>query len=251
MVVFNLHSQISIDKSSDSIQQNEYWKTFYYNKKNTKVYSIQCYKNEIKNGNTYIYSRNGSLKGLYYYQNGKMIFTKKYKTKGKNKGKVNRIHGLRINKTESIYKYDFDSSNLSNNSINFTDSNGLKQGIWHQVIITSVFDPGADEYYCVGKFIDGKREGLWKIYYFDEKQLKYEIMYNNNELNGKVVIYYRNGNIAAVRHYENSIKNGEHISLFPNGKPRSKGFYKNGKNIGKYFRFNKSGKLIECILYSE
>ena len=77
-----------------------------------------------------------------------------------------------------------------------------------------------------GKYVNGKKEGLWKFYYPSGK-IKQEVTYKNNRPNGFVRIYYENGNVS------------------------EEGIWKGNKWVGKYKYYHKNGKLAYDWNYNE
>ena len=74
--------------------------------------------------------------------------------------------------------------------------------------------------YSYGKWKNGKRHGIYKTYYPNSNQLRYEYHFNNGQLNG---IYYQ---------------------WYPNGNIREKAKYKNGKLL-QITTYYESGEVLE------
>ncbi len=72
----------------------------------------------------------------------------------------------------------------------------------------------------VGKFLNGKREGVWKAY-FNNEQLQSEGMFKAGLREGAAKVY------------------------FPNGNLRYEGQYNNDKEVGHWKFYNEQGKLIQ------
>ncbi len=85
---------------------------------------------------------------------------------------------------------------MSGDSINRTDHEGLRQGIWN-VYHESRY--GDDAYFEIGKYTDNKKNGEWKTYSKSGTILKEENYYNNY-LNGEVR-FYDNGMLTCVAQY--------------------------------------------------
>ncbi len=223
----------------------------YYDKENSKIKSRRNYHNNELDGKTYIFTKKGVLKEIYFYSEGKFIFSKSYKTKGKKAGEAYKIHGLKIDKTKSKYFFERNLSDTINDSINYTDSHGKKQGLWHEIFIGSLLSPTTDEYYCVGVYKNGMRQGLWKFYLYEGRQLEYSILFKEDKLDGRCEIYYLSGITATIYEFKNSKMDGSYFSYFKNGKVREKGKMKNDNFYGEYFRYNSRGKLVRYIKNAE
>ncbi len=80
-------------------------------------------------------------------------------------------------------------------TLNRTDANGKKFGLWriygnNKTYVGKGYIDNAivDE----GRFVDGKKVGIWKQFYPSQK-IKSEIEYKNGRPNGKFCTYYENG----------------------------------------------------------
>jgi len=148
------------------------------------------------------------------------------------------------------------------NTLNQTDENGLKQGYW---IIYFTDNPAQKK--SEGKYVDGKKEGVWKTY-FPSGQIKQEITYINNSPNGYAKIYYedgkvseegiwkgnkwvgeykfyhKNGQVAYDWNYNNNGKReGEQKYFYENGNKMIEGTWANGKESGTIKEYDENGKL--------
>jgi len=93
------------------------------------------------------------------------------------------------------------SCNHSANRKNFTDKNGLKQGVWETYennILTSI-----------GEYKDGEKEGIWEF-------------------------WYDNGEKMEEGNYRSGLKIGTWVNWYQDGELMWKGEYKEGKRIIKY-----------------
>jgi len=118
-------------------------------------------------------------------------------------------------------------------------------------------------------FMQGKeRTGLWTYYFSDGKTVLSTENYQNNELNGEVRTYYRNGQLTKLAHYKNGQLEGVRIMYSKSGKVLeeltykagvmdgpatvyddnavifAKGNYKNGMRVGTW-EFNIDGEMIK------
>lgn len=98
-------------------------------------------------------------------------------------------------------------------TVNCTDINGLKQGLW-------IYFQG-DENEIVsqcGTYIDSKKEGKWLTYY-ENGNLKSSITYLKNKQNGYAIIYYEDGTVAEEGIWKENRWTGEYKYFYPNGNP--------------------------------
>ncbi len=117
-----------------------------------------------------------------------------------------------------------------NDTINFTDAAGKKQGHW--IFFNSLLHkPGYtnDQKVEEGKFVDSKKTGIWLVF-FPNNKIKSKIPYVNNRQDGYAVAYYENGNIKEEGLWKNNRWVGDY-----------KFYYETGK-VQQEFKFNASGK---------
>jgi len=118
----------------------------------------------------------------------------------------------------------------------------------------------------IGKYDDrGKRQGLWKFYYFNGKYegeenfvngvLEGPVMYNytNGKLSlkgfykdgkqqGEFTKYFKTGGVNYIEMYEGGLANGIRRSFFPSGVANSVENYKDGKMNGPFVVYHSNGK---------
>jgi len=95
-------------------------------------------------------------------------------------------------------------SNGQTDTINKTDSAGLKQGHW--IIKNNVkklpnYSP--DAIVEEGKYVDNKKDGVWKMYYPNGK-IKSEITFRKMKVDGFAKMYYENGCIQEEGLWQNN-----------------------------------------------
>lgn len=119
----------------------------------------------------------------------------------------------------------FEINGLSSNrdTINMTDVNGKKQGIWvvrglHQ--LKSGFSP--QQTIEEGTYKDNKKIGIW-IQYYKTGKIKNKIAFVDGRPNGPSILYYENGTL------------------------KEEGTWVNNRWIGKYKSTNEAGDLTEII----
>nr|MDQ3073414.1 hypothetical protein [Bacteroidota bacterium] len=125
---------------------------------------------------------------------------------------------------------------VNGDTINFTDADTLKQGIWRA-------------YYKIGPlkeeihYKDGRKNGMHLIFYSFPNCLKEESSYRNDTLNGPVIEYFPNCNIRKIVHYSAGIQNGYERVYHPNGNIAQEGKFENGKLHGFYKVYDTDGSL--------
>jgi antitoxin component YwqK of YwqJK toxin-antitoxin module len=125
----------------------------------------------------------------------------------------------------------------NNEQINFTDSKGLKQGLWRKTN-----ELGQLKY--EGSFKDNKPIGHF-IYYFPGGQKKAESDYSKNGTLARTILYHEIGGVKAKGNYINEKKDS--IWNFYDEKQRltsSENYHENKRN-GKSIIYYPSGKKYE------
>lgn len=154
-------------------------------------------------------------------------------------------------------------------TINFTDINNKKQGLWIKL------DNNGDKILEQGNYLKGKKEGLWISYHTNGKT-KHEITYNKGKASGPARFYYdngiiceegiwnidhwqgkyryynKNGSLAYDWNYNNTGKRtGEQKYYHKNGTLKYTGNWKEGKASGTLKIFDESGVLITERVYED
>jgi antitoxin component YwqK of YwqJK toxin-antitoxin module len=119
-----------------------------------------------------------------------------------------------------------------------------------------------------GKYIDQKKEGLWKFYsssvngylinaesykanrknglsikYFPDSTVFEKINYLNDKKEGDWLQYYPSGKLFLKSYYSGDLLNGKFEVWYENGKSRYSGAYKNNFREGNWKIYNKEGSL--------
>jgi antitoxin component YwqK of YwqJK toxin-antitoxin module len=243
-LVFSAQAQTILNiMDSTGRKQNE-WVTF-YDKKNTKIKSEVYYVDGLRNGKAYFYTKAGRLKKITFYDNNRIILSKELYTSGEKLGQVKKINGIKVKPTASKLVYQVDSSTIKTSFSNLHDESGNKYGLWYDVVVASFFNvPLYREYYVIGSYKNGSREGNTKYYNYVTRELAYDVNYQNGVLNGVVSVYHKSGEISVTYQYVNGKRNGEYVAYFPNGNVRYKGTMKDDKLVGEYFEYDKTGKQV-------
>lgn len=132
-----------------------------------------------------------------------------------------------------------------NDTVNFVDQGGLKQGFW--IILNKIKKlPGYKEEQKVeeGSFRDSKKFGMWKQF-FPSGNMKNEITYANNRPTGYAKMYYENGNIMEEGNWDNGRWTGAYKQYYENGKVFYEwGYNAMGKREGNQKYFHENGNVM-------
>ena len=153
-------------------------------------------------------------------------------------------------------------------TINFTDINKCKQGLWVK------FDDDGEVMLEQGHYVSNKKNGLW-IRYYDDGKKKHQITYQNGKAIGPACFYYNNGLISEegfwhIDHWRGKYKyynktgslaydwnydergkrNGLQKYYHDNGILRYTGRWQDGKATGSLKIFDQTGKLITERIYN-
>lgn len=88
-----------------------------------------------------------------------------------------------------------------------------------------------------------------QLYYYDNGQLQREDFWENGDVHGPLKIYHRNGTLQHDHTYVFGKRDGLVRAYHENGALKVEGHSKNGVNIGKWYYYDESGKLIEVDTY--
>lgn len=132
-----------------------------------------------------------------------------------------------------------------NDTINFTDGLGKKQGHW--ILFNNMLHkPGYtdDQKVEEGKYTDNKKTGIWQTF-FPNNKLKSKIPYENNRQDGYAVLYYENGNIKEEGTWKNNRWVGDYKLYYENGQVEQEfKFNAAGKREGSQKYYNENGQKI-------
>ena len=212
------------------------WK-FYYKDGKTIKQTVE-YVNDTLNGMREDFWENGNLKNtvniingkhngesLHYYENGNL--------EEKNNLKDGILHGLMV-------KY-FKNKNVES-----------ERKYWNGELIDS-----CKSYYENGQLrllqffdldtISMKKNGT-QINYYPNGKIEAELTYNENTANIKR--YYESGELEEISTKVNDQHNGQVTVYYKNGNKKIEGIAKNGYYNGTFKYFNKSGKLEKTVNYN-
>lgn len=177
--------------------------------------SKELYVNGEKNGKSYYYDDKGRLKKtIQFEKNYKHGFEKQYDTLGN------------IN---LIIKYSYNNI-INSEKLNRRDKFGKKQGIWKTFY-------GNEKLKTYANYKDDKLNGYYREYNIYGELIKSE--------------YYINGKLEKLNE-NNNIQNKKQVKkeYFANGKLKYSGAYIDTIPVGIHKIYNKEGKIINSILYT-
>lgn len=96
-----------------------------------------------------------------------------------------------------------------------------------------------------GKFVNQKKEGLWKYYINQESNsLVSSETYINGILNGESITYYTDSSkTAEIVFFKNGKKDGKLLKYFPDGTLMTESYYKDGFPDGTFNHYHMDGKI--------
>ena len=132
-----------------------------------------------------------------------------------------------------------------------------------------------------GKYIKGKKEGLWKNYYRGLGGIQNKTNYKDGHPNGAFVIYQRNGNlksrgtqlssegkyprriyngkfekfningdISLLSYYDMGKRDGRYLTYYDNGNQKESGYYHQNMKKGQWLYYDADGDTISLINYN-
>ncbi len=160
-------------------------------------------------------------------------------------------------------------------TINYEDAAGLKRGHWmvyNRDLKKKLADFSEDQLVEEGKYINNRKEGIWKQYYNNGKK-KNEITYVNGRPNGFSRFYYKSGTVSEEGNWVNGKWDGNYKFYYENGqleydwtyvggkregvqkyywdngKTQFEGSWKDGQEDGILKEYNKEGQLIATKVF--
>lgn len=139
-----------------------------------------------------------------------------------------RDYFLRENRLQMDGLYEDDSCKYANGSFKYYHANGFFSG--------------------GGKFLHGKRQGLW-VHYYDNGMMEDSGYYENGKAMGIHLSLHRNGYPADSTSWQPD-GSGVIVAWFDNGVPAYAGRYLAGKRNGPWQFFHKNGNLSAKEIYA-
>src|SRR5690242_8903051 len=94
------------------------------------------------------------------------------------------------------------TSTGNRDTINYTDKQGLRQGLW-QITVPGL--RGERGYIEEGRYVNNKKEGIWKKYSISGDPIAIET-YKDSVLDGRAMYFYENGGIKTDGSYRAVVK---------------------------------------------
>jgi antitoxin component YwqK of YwqJK toxin-antitoxin module len=102
-----------------------------------------------------------------------------------------------------------------------------------------------------GKYINQKRDSIWRFYSKPDRKLVAEESYKLGLLEGKSIVYYaESGRPAEITFYKENMKSGRQEKFFPEGKLMSVANYENDEMSGSFESYHPNGQLQVRGTYS-
>ncbi|MBN2682938.1 MAG: toxin-antitoxin system YwqK family antitoxin [Bacteroidales bacterium] len=123
-------------------------------------------------------------------------------------------------------------------TINQLDANDLKQGYWvtYDATKTTVLEEG--------RYVDSKKQGVWKAYYPDGT-IKSEITFVNNKADGYAKFYFDNGKVSEEGIWKGTKWTGDYKFYHKNGQMAYEWqFNEKGKRTGVQKYYHDNGQLM-------
>ncbi len=100
-----------------------------------------------------------------------------------------------------------------------------------------------------GKYVNEKREGLWRFFSEFDESLVSEEMYTSGMKNGPAKIYFAEKTVAEVITWRDGLKEGTWIQYFDDGTVKLQGSYKNDLKNGPIIVFYPTGQKFNTGQY--
>lgn len=141
--------------------------------------------------------------------------------------------------------YDNDVFNVQN-AWNTDGTLEVKNG---NGIYASYYDDGS--VFETGKIENGLRVGDWVAYHEAVGEIYQESAYNEGKLEGKMALYFLNGQVLSTGQMVNNKKEGEWLWYFENGVLECSVSFENDKKIGKQVFYDEFGEQIKEEYYRD
>jgi len=224
------------------------------------------YKNNKKNGLYISYYKNGVILYKELYKNNKSVYSMRYHKNGSLYKKDKYINGKEY--SEEIYN--------KNGKVEFSIINDVQHGMKKRYIdkkkpnSVMPYSYFGDILYSSTPYVNGKKEGLGKIYYDDGKaaaltfykndkiQWKksfykdgtkaniYDGEFINGLFNGTITYFYSNKKVSSIETYKHQYEN------LGNHKPQSYDElreYETGYKYGPYIKYHGTGNIYYSLNY--
>ena len=233
------HSNLGLLQSEGLFENNMYqgkWK-FYY-KDGETIKQIVEYVNDTLHGIREDYWENGKLKSkttnVSGKQNGKTIHYHK-------NGEIEEINFLKNGDVHGISTRYYSNGKLESKCDYW---NGIRRDT-----CKFYYENGNLEKLEIMELDTTSSKSLGIVYrYYESGEIEKILESENNQVNGKAELYYKNGNLAQEFDVTNNIKNGIVKVYYETGELEYVGFAKDNVLDGKIKYYDKKGKLIKTVI---
>ena len=105
------------------------------------------------------------------------------------------------------------------------------------------------EEYFVMDGIRSSKEGIYKKYHYDGRQIFVICNYINDKINGEYKLYWENGQLSEICYYFNGKKDGEFKKYYKSGQLYEIYNYIDGLIEGEYKEYDEAGQLYKHLIY--
>lgn len=180
--------------------------------KEGELKSIEIYNNGKRVGNQYLYHKNGQVSSIVPFYKGKICGRVCHYDEN---GCLSEISHYSRNKLHGSFRQYYESGELK-----------------------------IQRYYFYGK-----KCGLYKEF-FESGELKVKVRFNKKgEKSGDLFIYHSNGNLKLLQQFVNDKRHGKHYKYYPDGTTQVFRFYKEGMLNGYERKYDSEGRLVFCGIY--
>ena len=120
--------------------------------------------------------------------------------------------------------------------------NKIRNGIFRWYYFTG-------ELKTFGKYVHGKKEGLW-LEWYNNGRLKDSLHFSNGNYSGISMSWFKNGYVKDSLNIDEN-GNGTYVEWFDNGNPSEAGRYRSGKKQGRWTYYHKNGQVSSNELYNQ
>ncbi|MBR9833410.1 toxin-antitoxin system YwqK family antitoxin [bacterium] len=145
--------------------------------------------------------------------------------------------------TYNTYSFDstfnvYDQYNRIYSIYNYVNNVATKNIVYYTYYDTDTNILSIENYY--GRKLEGKVLSFYK-----SGQLKKESYLINGKLEGACISYFENGNIEKQHYHQKDKQNGLYLKYYENGFLERKGYLKNDKGVGEWIYYYPNGKIKE------
>jgi antitoxin component YwqK of YwqJK toxin-antitoxin module len=151
-----------------------------------------------------------------------------------------------------VYEGQF-RNNIPQGTFRYYFPNGSKKAIsvfsedGKTTITTTYFPSGKKN--AEGKYVNEKREGLWRFYSEYDEALVSEENYSAGKKNGVAKTYYAGKTVVEEMYWKDGLREGSWIQYFDDGKVKLQGNYKNDLKEGPITVYYPSGQKFNTGQY--